>query len=301
MVINLNKLELKSILSQTTYDTFLINSDGAIVFSNNEKFIGKRIDIDWQKLLLENGYSLTYEGKKYRVFGVYLPLSGYNKDFYLISMVPLGLIMKEPIRMQYFAFTIILLAFLTSIILTVIFSKSMSKRIALLNKAVEEISHGNWDLDVSIEGKDEIGELSKNVKSMARSIKALNELVMRQKDMKFKVLTNQLNPHFLFNTLETIHMMAVCNGQREIANIVLKLGKILRKTIESKGTPIKLESEIDLVKNYLEIQKYRLGRLNYEIEILTDIEEIYVLPFLIQPIVENSIIHGLENKTLASS
>lgn len=296
LVINLNKLELKSILNHTSYDTFLINSEGTIIFANNEKFLNKRIDINWQKILSEDGYSFEYENKKYRVFGTYLPLTGYNKDFYLLSMVPVELIMKEPIRMQYFAFTIIFLSFLSSIAITFILSKSMSRRIAVLNRAVNEISHGNWDLEIPIEGKDEIGELSENVKVMAKNIKSLNELLMMQKDMKFKILTNQLNPHFLFNTLETIHMMAVCNGQKEIADIVLKLGKILRKTIESKGDPIKLETELELVRNYLEIQKYRLGRLDYDIEILTDISGVYILPFLIQPIVENSVIHGLEDR-----
>lgn len=296
LVINLNKLELKSILNHTSYDTFLINSEGTIIFANNEKFLNKRIDINWQKILSEDGYSFEYENKKYRVFGTYLPLTGYNKDFYLLSMVPVELIMKEPIRMQYFAFTIIFLSFLSSIAITFILSKNMSRRIAVLNRAVNEISHGNWDLEIPIEGKDEIGELSENVKVMAKNIKSLNELLMMQKDMKFKILTNQLNPHFLFNTLETIHMMAVCNGQKEIADIVLKLGKILRKTIESKGDPIKLETELELVRNYLEIQKYRLGRLDYDIEILTDISGVYILPFLIQPIVENSVIHGLEDR-----
>lgn len=296
LVINLNKLELKNILNHTSYDTLLINNEGTIIFANKERFLNKRIDINWQKLLSEDGYYFEYENKKYRVFGTYLPLTGYNKDFYLISMVPLEVIMKEPNRMQYFAFTIIFLSFLSSIVITIILSKNMSKRIAVLNKVVNEISHGNWDLEIPIGGKDEIGELSENVKIMARSIKSLNELLIKQKDMKFKLLTNQLNPHFLFNTLETIHMMAVCSGQKEIANIVLKLGKILRKTIESKGDPIKLETELELVRNYLEIQKYRFGRLDYNIEILTDISGVYILPFLVQPIVENSVIHGLEDR-----
>jgi len=296
LVINLNKLEMKSILNHTSYDTLLVNSDGLVIFSNKEDFMGNTFDIDLQRILSDKGYTYDLNNKKYLVFGVYLPLTGYNKDFYLVSMVPMEIIMREPKRMQRFALTMVFIAFAGSMFFTGIFSRSVSRRIGILNKAVDEISHGNWDLDIPLQGRDEIGRLSENVKMMAKNIKRLNELVMKQKDMKFKVLTNQLNPHFLFNTLETIHMMAVCNEQKEIADMVLKLGKILRKTIESKGTPIRLESEIELVKSYLEIQKYRLGRLNYDIEILTDISEIYVLPFLIQPIVENSIIHGLENK-----
>ncbi|WP_273333909.1 sensor histidine kinase, partial [Dictyoglomus turgidum] len=112
--------------------------------------------------------------------------------------------MKEPKRMQDFAITIIFIAFISSMVFAGIFSRSMGRRIAILNKAVNEISHGNWDLNIPLQGKDEIGELSENVKMMARNIKNLNELIIKQKDMKFKTLMEQLNPHFLFNTLETI-------------------------------------------------------------------------------------------------
>lgn len=296
LVINLNKLEMKNLLNHASYETFLVNSDGYILFSNREDLIGKTFDIDLQRILSENGYTYEFNNKKHRVFGVYLPLTGYNKDFYLVSIVPMEVIMKEPERMQNFAITIIFIALISSMVLTGIFSRSMSRRIAILNKVVNEISHGNWDLNIPLQGKDEIGELSKNVKIMAKNIKNLNELVVKQKDMKFKVLMGQLNPHFLFNTLETLHMIAVCNDQKEIADIVLRLGKILRKVLEARGKPVKLEWELDLVKNYLEIQKYRFKDLDYEIEVLTDINDIYVLPFLIQPMVENSIVHGIEPK-----
>ncbi|MGB9787630.1 MAG: sensor histidine kinase [Dictyoglomus turgidum] len=296
LVINLNKLEMKDLLNHTSYETFLVNSDGVVLFSNREDLIGKTFNIDLQRILSEKGYTYEFNNKKYRVFGVYLPLTGYNKDFYLISIVPLEVIMKEPKRMQDFAITIIFIAFISSMVFAGIFSRSMGRRIAILNKAVNEISHGNWDLNIPLQGKDEIGELSENVKMMARNIKNLNELIIKQKDMKFKTLMEQLNPHFLFNTLETIHMIAVCNDQKEIADVALRLGKILRRSLEAKGKPVSIEWELDLIRNYLEIQKYRFKDLDYKIEIFTDIREVYILPFLIQPIVENSVVHGIEPK-----
>jgi len=296
LVINLNKLELRSILNHQPFDTFLINDDKIIVAGNNEKYIGKKIDFDEDRIFNRHGYPIYYDGKKYQVFGIYLPLTGDNKDFYLISMVPLEFIMNEPLKMQYFALLIIMLSIFLSTILIFILSKNMSKRVAILNNAVSEISHGNLDLDIPLKGKDEIGELAENVKIMTKNIKNLNELVIKQKDMKLKLLTNQFNPHFLFNTLETIHMMAICNEQKEIADISLKLGNLLRKIVESKGEPIRLDEELNFVRYYLEIQKYRFRKIEYRINILEDIRNIYILPFLIQPIVENSIIHGLEGK-----
>jgi len=296
LVINLNKLGLKKILNNQSFDTFLINDDGNIVASNNENLISTIFSIDRLKIMQPNGYSLKYNNKDYRIFGIYLPLAGYNKDFYLVSMVPLDYIMREPYNMFRFALSIIGITIGLSIFFTLIFSKNMSKRITMLNDIVNEISHGNWDMEFSIPGKDEIGELAKNVKNMARNIKLLNELKIKQKEMKLKILTNNLNPHFLFNTLETIHMMAICKEQFDIADIILKLGNLLRKIIEFDGKPIKLKTELELVEDYLKIQKYRFGKIDYKINIYEDIEDLYILPFLIQPIVENSIIHGLEEK-----
>jgi two-component system sensor histidine kinase YesM len=119
----------------------------------------------------------------------------------------------------------------------------------------------------------------------------------RQKQMEFKMLASQINPHFLFNTLETIRMKAHCNGQEEVANIVKMLAKLMRRNLEVGNKTASMQSEIDLVKSYLEIQKFRFGdRVSYEINLLCDIGTYNVVPLLIQPIVENAFIHGLEGK-----
>lgn len=307
LVINLNKLELNNILRHQPFDTFIINSENLIVASSDDNFLNTKLEIDLEKLLRRNGSFISFNGKNYKAIGTYLPLTGDNKDFYVISMVPLDVIMGAPIKMQNFALLIISISFLASIFLIFIFSKSTSRRLSILTKAVNEISHGSWDLDIPIEGRDEFAQLSENIKNMAKSIKKLieevyianiqkNEILLREREIKLKLLTNQLNPHFLFNTLETLHMMAICNGQREIADIVLKLGNLLRKNMEWKGNLIKLSTELNLVRDYLEIQKYRFEKINYRIETYVDPNKIQILPFLIQPIVENSIIHGLENK-----
>ncbi|MCS7202032.1 MAG: sensor histidine kinase [Dictyoglomus sp.] len=307
LVINLNKLEINKILRHQPFDTFVVNNEKLIVASSDDHLLNTKLEIDLKKILGKNDNFIYRNGKKYKAIGIYLPLTGDNKDFYIVSMVPFDLIMGAPIRMQNFAIFIIIISFLASIFLIFIFSRSTSKRLSILTKAVREISHGSWDLDIPLEGRDEFAQLSEDIKNMAKNIKKLieevyianiqkNELLLREKEIKLKLLTNQLNPHFLFNTLETLHMMAICNGQKDIADMVLKLGNILRKNIELKGNLVKLETELNLVRDYLEIQKYRFGKINYKIETHVDPSRIYILPFLIQPIVENSIIHGLENK-----
>ena len=123
------------------------------------------------------------------------------------------------------------------------------------------------------------------------------QLLFRQKEMQFKILSGQINPHFLYNTLETIRMMAIGKKENEIASAVKMLSHLLRQSLSSNEKNILLEKELELVRNYLAIQKLRFAnRIDYSINMEPELGNCSILPFLIQPLVENSIIHGLETK-----
>ena len=123
-------------------------------------------------------------------------------------------------------------------------------------------------------------------------------LFSRQKEMQLNILSNQINPHFLYNTLETIRMMALEKNEKEIAVTITMLSGILRQSLSASEKTVPLEKEVSFVRNYLEIQKLRYGqRLEYSIEMEPELGNFNVLPLLIQPLVENSFIHGLEKKT----
>jgi len=300
LVINLNPAEINSILKAINFQTFLVDKDGKIIAGNGENYTGKELDISLSESSKREGYNALIEGEKYQIISVPLTLPGKEENFYLVSIIPLDIILEEPLKMQNLALSIIFITAVLSISLIFIFSRTMSKRVKLLNQGVKEISQGNWDFNIPVEGNDEIGELTDNIENMAQNIKKLIEEVylsnLREKETKLKLLTSQLNPHFLFNTLQTIHLMAITGGQKEIADISIKLGNLLRKSIELEDL-IKLETEISLIRDYLEIQKYRFDQISYNINISGNISDVYVLPFLLQPVVENSIIHGLQEKS----
>lgn len=173
---------------------------------------------------------------------------------------------------------------------------------------MNKVVNGDLNISNNFKGKDEIGELYEDLNSMITSIKQLihevyeerlikEQLKNRQQEIEFKMLASQINPHFLYNTLETIRMKAHFNGQEEIAEIVKMLGKLMRRNLEVKHSKVSLESELELVRSYLEIQKARFeDRVEYIINVNTDISDCYVLPLLLQPIVENTFVHGFEGK-----
>jgi len=133
------------------------------------------------------------------------------------------------------------------------------------------------------------------------------QLFSRQKEMQLKILSNQINPHFLYNTLEMIRMMALGKKEKEIAGTIKLLSRILRQSLSAAERAVPVETELDLVRDYLAIQKLRFGnRMNYFIDVRSDISYVadaasvtgkcLILPFLIQPLVENALVHGLEPK-----
>ena len=122
------------------------------------------------------------------------------------------------------------------------------------------------------------------------------QLLNEQQVMEMKMLAGQINPHFLYNTLESIRMKSLTSGNREVANAIKLLGKSMRYVLENTGTSlVTLKKELDYVETYLQIQKIRFGdRVNYRIEVIgmLDLEKYLILPLLLQPVVENAIVHG---------
>lgn len=118
-----------------------------------------------------------------------------------------------------------------------------------------------------------------------------------QLEMRYKMLSSQINPHFLFNTLETIRMKALSSGDKEVATMLRILASLLRYNLSVEGKPVPLIKELEAIQNYLNIQHFRFGeRVSYDIATTCDVQNIMILPLLIQPIVENSFLHGLENR-----
>ena len=122
-------------------------------------------------------------------------------------------------------------------------------------------------------------------------------LELAQREIKLKMMASQINPHFLFNALESIRMNAHLKGEKEISNVVRLLGKLMRKNLEVGREKAPLREEIEMIRSYLEIQKFRYeDRLDFELFVDSAANGILIPPLIIQPLVENAVVHGLENK-----
>lgn len=200
----------------------------------------------------------------------------------------------------------VVLCFLLSILITYLFSNWFARRINFLRDQMHKVAIGDFNFEAEEHGGDEINDLYTDLRLMVTSMQQLiNEAYeakiqsetfkLNQMEAEFKTLASQINPHFLYNTLETIRMKAYCNNDKETADLVKKLGKFMRRCLEVKNGMVTLESELEFTRSYLELQAARFGeRISYNIYCEVD-KEYKILPLIIQPIVENAFVHGIES------
>lgn len=181
-----------------------------------------------------------------------------------------------------------------------IFSKSIIAPIIRLNLAAREVSAGNLEVRTEIGGTDELHNLSASFNRMVVSLKRLirdtAENVKREKSLEIQMLYAQINPHFLFNTLNSIRWAADASGAPNVSRLIVALATVLRGTIIDKKECIPIREEIENIKSYIYIQQFRYpGRFQIRYEIDETLLDYLTPKFLIQPLIENSILHGFEN------
>ncbi len=234
---------------------------------------------------------------------------GYLNGWQLVEIVSSKLITTDLDRTVYLTIVRSLVIFGLTFLLIFIFSFKLTKRLRMLTKNMSRIKNNNkFEVFVDYEQNDEIGKLSRSFKEMIERIDNLisevyvtkmkmKDLEIKKKESEINALQSQINPHFLFNTMETVSMNSLAYGDKETSEIVRSFARILRMSIEWDNDKISLSKELDLVLNYLKVQKFRYGeKLSYFINICEIDYDIQIPKFTIQPIVENSIYHGLELK-----
>lgn len=213
-------------------------------------------------------------------------------------------------RITWISGLIVLIGLFVPFIMVSIFSRTFSARIRTLRQEMHKVSSGDLNIIEDFKGNDELVDLYSDLKIMIAGIKRMDEeiyseklarqeMINHQQRMQLEMLASKINPHFLFNTLETIRMKASSAGDREVATAIKLLGKSMRHVLETGGRLVSLKSELEYITVYLDIQKIRFkDRINYQINVseAIDTEAYRILPLLLQPVVENAFIHGLEGK-----
>lgn len=177
-----------------------------------------------------------------------------------------------------------------------IFTK-IEKNIKIMSQAVQ----GNLDLRIPVESKDEIGMIAESFNSLIEKNNALIKDIVKkevmQKTTELRALQFQINPHFFYNTLDILASKMMMCGNYEVADAIADFGKMLRYNISNRSMHTTLDIEVQYVKQYISIQKLKYDeRLQLNIELPNELKRLKILKFILQPIIENSMVHGFENQ-----
>lgn len=311
LVIRISDNYLKMRIDSAEYRSTASVDEGVVFYASDRENYGKPqlIDIDYD----ENYFQYIGKGKfqNSTCYVCVSTLSLYHSDS-RIYICTVNDKYYENIRgIIGICLIIILLAILVPGILIGFFSKHLAGRMSALRRVMHQASNEDYDFQENVCGDDELSEVFSDLQVMVQRIKEkdalmykaiLNEQILanEQQKMEFKMLASQINPHFLYNTLESIRMKAYTAGDREAATAIKLLGKSMRYVLENSGTAFtSLQNELNHIEIYMKIQKLRFGEkfdYAFAVDDGIDVCKCITLPLLLQPIVENAILHGLEEK-----
>ena len=199
------------------------------------------------------------------------------------------------------AVVFLLLIIVVVSLLAMMITRSITRPIRALCDAAEQIGQGHFETRVHIAAKNELALLGDSFNHMAEQITALIEDIRTEqiynRNMELKLLQAQINPHFLYNTLDNIIWLTEADRKEDVVSIVMSLSQFFRTTLSGGRDIIPLSEEISHVEAYLQIQQFRYRDiLSYRIELPEEVRQVPVIKMTLQPLVENALYHGIKNK-----
>ncbi|MDQ0340560.1 two-component system sensor histidine kinase YesM [Caldalkalibacillus uzonensis] len=218
----------------------------------------------------------------------------------ILCLIPEDDILQESKQLGMVTLGFMLVSSMIAFGLSVVSSKQVVRPIEELKMSMERVQHGRLDERINIRRKDEIGKLAEGFNNMIEEINRLiNEIYekgLREKEAEFKALQSQINPHFIYNTLESINMLALEKDNYQISDMVTGLGHLLRYSTDHRKKMVQIREEVAVLKSYIFIMQTRLGeRLEVEWDVDEEALDFLIPKLSLQPVVENAIIHGISS------
>lgn len=276
--------------------TWLLNEEGRYIYHTDPGKIGT-VDENFQRYPNINGSFRTTDEQENKLISI----SKFTPENWVLGhSVLLKNLTERTDLVRNATIIVFIVIIIIGMIISVFLAWTVTRPIHRLVKLMKQVEKGDFEVDVSINSTDEIGTLAKSFHSMVMKIKELIRLnyqnKLQQKEAELYALQSQINPHFMYNTLETIGM-AVEEGEDDtVVEMVSLLGRMLRFSISNKEKMVPIHQEIQHMKDYLTIQKIRFeDRINFSIEEEMDTGLFMTPKFILQPIVENCMKHGLDH------
>jgi two-component system, sensor histidine kinase YesM len=279
---------------------FIVSRSGEIVYHPRQQLIYGNLKTERiaDILAMRGGYlRVTVDGRAI----LYTAVSSTQTGWTVVAVSYLDELFGASRRAEYFFLMLSLLAFAAAIGISSVLSRSISRPIESLRRSMQAVESGNFDIDITVNAANEVYQLAQDCDIAVKKVRDLIEQNRREQELKrgleLRALQAQINPHFLYNTLDSIIWMIELGENTRAIDMTTSLARFFRLGVSRGAETISFRTEIEYVETYLSIQKQRYkDKLSYEIDVPPDLGERTILKLLIQPLVENAIYHGIKNK-----
>lgn len=305
MRINISEEDLSGIYSDKIFgkqdDFFMIDSDNRIVSSIDKDRLGQQFILDIAGNSVHDSkagyFQSELNGQDYLV--TYYDIE--SVDYRLINLVPLNELLKENRVIQEVVFKVAVISFLICILCALLFSFRVLSPLKKIRTQMKMVENENFNVQVTLKGNDEITMLGRSFNKMSLKLKELVNQVyvirIKQKEAELAALQAQINPHFLYNALDTIYWISRMEKAFETSKLVEALAKLFRLSLNSGREITLLQDEMNHLSNYMIIQKKRYGdAISFNMEAEDGLMDCQVIKLILQPLVENAINHGIDKK-----
>ncbi|GGD46607.1 cache domain-containing sensor histidine kinase [Paenibacillus nasutitermitis] len=283
--------------------SFIVDTEGNVVYDSGKKLLATNI-ADQPMLQHASGdkgsFYLDEDGERH----LYIFSTSSQNGWKMIISIPVKELTRDSVVIRNVTWIATFLTIGIALLISVFFSFALTKPLRTMIRLMRRVQGGDFNVKFQVRRRDEIGQLGSQFNQMILQIDQLiaDIYVMetKKKEAELHALQSQINPHFMYNTLESIRMAAELNDDRDAANMLAILGRLLRYSISDLHEEVTLASELSHVRYYVELLNYRYrGRFELVIDVAQPLMDYSIIKLVLQPIVENAIYHGLDdNKPL---
>ncbi|NOU92173.1 HAMP domain-containing protein [Paenibacillus sp. LMG 31456] len=281
---------------------YILDNDGAVIYSTNPKEWGQVLQEPWVDHLLsmpESSGSFEWKSKPFTGIHIYDRMSTPYMEWTLVKRIPYEHLYKNARDLTKINTLIFILFMVVVISATLYISFRFTSPIKNLMGYISKIQSGNMQVDIQVTSNDEIGILARRFRMMMQTINNLIEreykLDIANKTNQLKALQAQINPHFLYNGLQSIGTLALQHQAPKIYSLISSLARMMRYNMNTNETLVPLRQEIDHIKSYLELQMQRFeDELDVTFQVTEQTLDILIPKMILQPLVENYFKHGFD-------
>lgn len=297
---DISKIYKSKLLSHSS-DFFIMDEEKNIVSALDKTKLGTRLEKKYDDSRLNSNskgyFNADIDGRKFIVTYYNLSRTGWK----LVNLVPLHELSEDTKVIQNITLYAVTVSFALCLLVIVLFSLKVLSPLKQIRKSMKHLENENFNVTIDVRGNDEIALLGQSFNKMSKRLgELINEVYavqIKQKEAELKALQSQINPHFLYNTLDTIYWMCRIEKANESSNLVQALSKLFRLSLNSGNEFTTVKNEVEHLNFYITIQEKRFkDMIGFNIKVSEEALKCKVVKLILQPLVENAIHHGIEKK-----